>query len=204
MFRLIVLAMCVARVALRDCYDAPPPVFMRAARTAREDPMAETVQIDFTALKDAGAAPKGRGAKASGGTLVVLAGSDLSMSAETLAILGDAADLVKRAAATAKFKGASGSALDILAPAGLPFERLMVIGTAKKPAKDVKNTAAPVAPSAPQRSADCSRLRVLYDSHPDSCSPTCPRAGGNWKFSSTWGLDDARSVSNPSGGIPLV
>ncbi len=108
--------------------------------------MAETVQIDFTALKDAGAAPKGRGAKATGGTLVVLAGSDLAMSAETQAILGDAADLVKRAAATAKFKGASGSALDILAPAGLGFDRLMVIGTAKKPAKDAGKTAAPTAP----------------------------------------------------------
>jgi leucyl aminopeptidase len=108
--------------------------------------MAETVQIDFTALKDAGGATKGRGAKASGGALVVLAGSDLAMSAETQAILGDAADLVKRAAATAKFKGAGGSALDILAPAGLAFDRLMVIGTAKKPAKDAAKSAAPAAP----------------------------------------------------------
>jgi leucyl aminopeptidase len=107
--------------------------------------MAENVQIDFTALKDAAAAPKGRGAKAQGGTLVVLAGSDLAMADGAKALLGDAADLVKRAAATAKFKGASGSALDILAPAGLAFDRLMVIGTAKKPAKDSKD-AKPAAP----------------------------------------------------------
>jgi len=98
--------------------------------------MAETVQIYFTALKDAGTAPKGRGAKASGGTLVVLAGADLAMSEATRMLLGEAADLVQRAATTAKFKGMSGSALDILAPAGLAFDRLMVIGTAKKPAKD--------------------------------------------------------------------
>jgi leucyl aminopeptidase len=90
--------------------------------------MAAQLQIDFAALKDAGAR-KGRGA---GGTLVVLAGADLSLGAETRRILGAAADLVKRAAATAAFKGNAGQVLDILAPAGLAFDRLLVIGTAKK------------------------------------------------------------------------
>ena len=104
--------------------------------------MAETVQIDFTALKDAATALKGRGAKAAGSTLVVLAGAGLAMSDATQAILGEALDLVGRAAATAKFKGKSGSALDILAPAGLPFDRLLVIGTAKKSTREVL-TAAP-------------------------------------------------------------
>jgi len=90
--------------------------------------MASQLQIEFTALKEVGAR-KGRGA---GGTLVVLAGADLALGAETRRILGAGADLVKRAAATAKFKGQSGQSLDILSPAGLSFDRLLVIGTAKK------------------------------------------------------------------------
>mgnify|MGYP006267444099 CR=1 FL=1 len=93
-----------------------------------EDKMAAQLQIEFAALKDAGAR-KGRGGA---GVLVVLAGADLALGAETRRILGAAADLVKRAAATAKFKGHAGQALDILAPAGLAFDRLLVIGTAKK------------------------------------------------------------------------
>ena len=90
--------------------------------------MASQLQIEFTALKEAGAR-KGRGAA---GTLVVLAGADLALGAETRRILGAGADLLKRAAATAKFKGQSGQSLDILSPAGLAFDRLLVIGTAKK------------------------------------------------------------------------
>jgi len=93
--------------------------------------MAGQLQIDFNALKDAGAR-KGRGAGSGGGTLVALTGADLTLGAETRRILGSATDLVKRAAATAKFKGNAGQALDILAPAGLAYDRLLVIGTAKK------------------------------------------------------------------------
>ena len=39
--------------------------------------------------------------------------------------------MVKRAAATSRFKGKSGSSLDILAPAGLKVDRLIVAGTGK-------------------------------------------------------------------------
>ena len=98
--------------------------------------MAEPVSIDFIALKDAGAAPKGRAAKAGAGTLVILAGADLSMSDATRTLLGEATELVTRAAATAKFKGNSGSALDLLAPAGVNADRLLVIGTARKTGKN--------------------------------------------------------------------
>ncbi len=90
--------------------------------------MAGQLQIEFTALKEAGAR-KGRG---TGGTLVVLAGADLAMGAQTRRLLGATADVVKRAASTAKFKGNLGQTLDLLAPAGLAFDRLIVIGTAKK------------------------------------------------------------------------
>ena len=44
---------------------------------------------------------------------------------------GAAADSVKRAAAASQFTGKSGSALDIVAPAGLKASRLIVIGTGK-------------------------------------------------------------------------
>ncbi|MDB5593222.1 MAG: leucyl aminopeptidase [Hyphomicrobiales bacterium] len=102
--------------------------------------MAEPVQIEFVALKDAAPTSKGKSGKG-GGTLVVLAGADLAMSEVTRSILGDAVELVTRAAGTAKFKGRSGSVLDLIAPTGLPVDRLLVLGTAKKPGKD-----APAAP----------------------------------------------------------
>ena len=46
-------------------------------------------------------------------------------------MLGSAADLVARAAKAERFTGKSGSALDIVAPAGLKATRLIVIGTGK-------------------------------------------------------------------------
>ena len=80
--------------------------------------MAGQLQIEFTALKEAGSR-KGRG---TGGTLVVLAGADLAMGAQTRRLLGATADVVKRAASTAKFKGNLGQTLDLLAPVGLELE----------------------------------------------------------------------------------
>jgi leucyl aminopeptidase len=98
--------------------------------------MAHSPKIDFVGFKDIAPAPKGRAAKAGGGTLAVLAGADLSFAPETAKILGAATVLIARAAATTKFKAHSGSALDLLAPEGLPFDRLIVIGTAKKNDKE--------------------------------------------------------------------
>ena len=69
--------------------------------------------------------------KASPRTLVVFAGADLAFGAATKALLAGAADQIARAAAYAKFTGKSGSALEILAPAGLPgASRLLLLGTA--------------------------------------------------------------------------
>ena len=69
-------------------------------------------------------------------TLIVFAGEDLALSHATRGLLGAAADLVVRAAATAKFKGKTSSAMDLLAPAGVHAGRLIVAGAApaKKPA----------------------------------------------------------------------
>src|ERR1700721_4119002 len=65
------------------------------------------------------------------GILVVFCDDTLKLGATTRKVLGTAADLVKRAAATSHFKGKSGSTLDILAPGGLKVSRLIVVGAGK-------------------------------------------------------------------------
>ncbi len=65
------------------------------------------------------------------GILVVFCDDTLKLGETTRKVLGAAADLVKRAAATSHFKGKSGSTLDILAPAGLKVSRLIVVGAGK-------------------------------------------------------------------------
>jgi len=65
------------------------------------------------------------------GVLVIFCDDGLKFGAATLKTLGDAAGIVKRAAATNQFKGKSASTLDILAPEGLKATRLIVIGTGK-------------------------------------------------------------------------
>ncbi len=69
--------------------------------------------------------------KASPRTLVVFAGAELAFGEAAKALLAGAGDEIARAAAFAKFTGKSGSALEILAPAGVPgASRLLLIGTA--------------------------------------------------------------------------
>jgi leucyl aminopeptidase len=65
------------------------------------------------------------------GILVVFCDDTLKFGDATSKALGPAADLVGRVAAANRFKGKSGSALDILAPQGLKSSRLIVIGTGK-------------------------------------------------------------------------
>src|SRR5258708_15361075 len=72
----------------------------------------------------------------SGGVLVVFADDNLHFGPRTRALLGAAADLVTRAAKSERFTGKSGSALDIVAPAGLKASRLIVLGTGKAADKD--------------------------------------------------------------------
>ncbi len=66
-----------------------------------------------------------------GGVLVVFADDNLRFGPRTRSVLGSATDLVARAAKAERFTGKSGSALDIVAPAGLKAARLTVIGTGK-------------------------------------------------------------------------
>ena len=70
------------------------------------------------------------------GVLVTFCDDTLKFGPATRKALGEAASLVKRAAATNQFKGKSGSTLDLLEPEGIKIQRLIVVGTGK--ASDLK------------------------------------------------------------------
>jgi leucyl aminopeptidase len=82
--------------------------------------MAETRKLGFGPI-----------AVPAGGVLVVFADDGVNLGVKTKALLGPAADLVARAAKSERFTGKSGSALDIVAPAGLKATRLIVVGAGK-------------------------------------------------------------------------
>src|SRR6476661_2993989 len=82
--------------------------------------MPDAVKVGFVPFS---AAPQG--------TLVVFSDDTLKLGPATRKALGDAANLVKRAAETNEFKGKNGSTLDILAPEGLKASRLIVVGAGK-------------------------------------------------------------------------
>ncbi|HEY7231724.1 MAG TPA: leucyl aminopeptidase [Pseudolabrys sp.] len=62
------------------------------------------------------------------GVLVAFCGEGLKFGAATRKALGDAADLVFRAAKSERFSGKKGAALDLIMPASLKAGRLIVIG----------------------------------------------------------------------------
>jgi leucyl aminopeptidase len=62
------------------------------------------------------------------GVLIVFCGPGLKFGPATESIIAPVRDLVDRAAAADGFKGKGGSALDLIAPAGLKAARLIVIG----------------------------------------------------------------------------
>jgi len=82
--------------------------------------MAAALRIGFSPLASA---PKG--------TIVALCDEGLRFGPATQQALGPVADTIARAAGTARFKGAAGSAIELLAPAGLAIDRLVVVGTGK-------------------------------------------------------------------------
>lgn len=61
-------------------------------------------------------------------SLVVFAGKDLTLADVAKSLLTGVQEQISRAAAAAKFKGKVGSALELLAPAGLAVSRLLIIG----------------------------------------------------------------------------
>jgi leucyl aminopeptidase len=68
---------------------------------------------------------------ASRGILVVFCDDSLKLGAAARKALGAGADLVGRVAAANRFKGKSGSVLDILAPQDMKASRLIVVGVGK-------------------------------------------------------------------------
>ncbi|MBM3563877.1 MAG: leucyl aminopeptidase [Alphaproteobacteria bacterium] len=64
-------------------------------------------------------------------TLVAFVGRDLAMGERAASVLKDAAPHLTRAAAAAKFKGKSGTSIEILAAPGAPASRLVLMGVGK-------------------------------------------------------------------------
>src|SRR6478672_7364257 len=82
--------------------------------------MADTWKLSFGPI----AAP-------ASGVLIVFADDNLRFGSRTRSALGSTADLVTRAAQGERFTGKNGTALDIVAPAGLKAARLVVMATGK-------------------------------------------------------------------------
>src|SRR5271168_4298325 len=83
--------------------------------------MSDSLHISFVAF----AAP-------SAGAMVVFAGASLKLGARTTEALAGAGALVGPAAETLAFTAKTMSAMDLVRPAGLAAERLLVVGTAAK------------------------------------------------------------------------
>src|ERR1700720_1560716 len=102
-------------------FEARPAGSRPATALILEDlPMSDAVKVGFVPFSTA---PRG--------ILVVFCDDTLKFGAAARKALGDATDVVGRAAATNQFKGKSGSTLDILAPEGLKASRLIVVGAGK-------------------------------------------------------------------------
>ena len=95
--------------------------------------MSDFVTIAFTPLEEARSAARRPAAAGGTETLVVFVGADLLPAAAVAEILGAASASLAAGAAAAAFKGKAKTALDLLAPPGLGFGRLLVVGTEAKP-----------------------------------------------------------------------
>ena len=99
--------------------------------------MTEKMKIEFVAFASL---PSQTPAQASAGqaggedgdarTLVIFMDKEFTFGAATLQLIGEQGEmLIRKAAAAIKFKGKALTALDLIAPAGLAAERLIVVGT---------------------------------------------------------------------------
>jgi hypothetical protein len=71
--------------------------------------MTSKLAVEFVSMKDAGRSSRSKASAASPRTLVVFAGKDVSFGEQTASLLGDAAESIRRAAASANFKGKASS-----------------------------------------------------------------------------------------------
>jgi leucyl aminopeptidase len=107
----------------------------KRAPVAAEGQMAEKMKVEFAALAtlpvQSRASPERAGGEAGHArTLVIFMGKDFAFGAATSRLIGARGEaLIKKAATAVKFKGKPLTALDLVAPAGLAAERLVVVGT---------------------------------------------------------------------------
>jgi leucyl aminopeptidase len=87
--------------------------------------MAEPVEVQFAPLS-----------QAPSGTLIVLAGEELALGASARALNERAKGALERAAAAAGFSGKSKTAIELLAPAGIEAQRLVMVGSGR-PGKEL-------------------------------------------------------------------
>jgi hypothetical protein len=90
------------------------------------------------------------------GVLIVFCEEGLKFGPAARKALAPADDLVQRAAAADKFTGKSGSALDIVAPAGLSVSRLVVMGVGK--AGKLKARSSPTRPRNWRSARNCAPM----------------------------------------------
>ncbi|MBN8920106.1 MAG: leucyl aminopeptidase, partial [Rhizobiales bacterium] len=79
--------------------------------------MSDAVKLGFSPLS----AP-------SAGVLVAFCDGSIQFGPQTRSVLKAAGDLIERATQAESFKGKLGGVLDLVAPAGLPFSRLLILG----------------------------------------------------------------------------
>ncbi len=82
--------------------------------------MSDAVKVGFVPLS---ATPRG--------VLVAFCDETLKLGSVTRKLLGAAADQVRRAAASSRFKGKNGATLDLFEPEGIKIQRLIMVGTGK-------------------------------------------------------------------------
>src|SRR2546421_12518 len=102
---------------------APPvtsPPAPSQAKSRAASPMPGPLNLQFAPFT---ASPEG--------VLVLFCEEGVKLGSDARKLIQATGDLVVRAAAADRFKGKSGSALDIVAPAGLSVSRLIVIGVGK-------------------------------------------------------------------------
>ena len=126
--------------------------------------MTGTMKIEFIALAALTPQTPSRLAPAQGGgnagnaqapavsqTLVIFMGKDFAFGPATRHLIGDQGEaLIKKAAAAMKFKGKALTALDLVAPAGLAAQRLLVIGTGGDDDKDQDSKIIKIGPPKPE------------------------------------------------------
>ena len=114
--------------------------------------MSQPLKIDVFPLSMLGPIDRAAADAVGVQTLVVFMGADAALGSATRALLKpEGLALIERAAAVGKFKGKTLSALDVIAPAGMAADRLLVIGVgagekgliAKNPKSDEEKHAAP-------------------------------------------------------------